>query len=311
MYNSFYRWTVFPKQRKDPVRWGRDCGTWAPPNLQTALLHNPQLADAAELQSPTSSQRNRVFADVSEVTYRLVQQMLYGFDVVGTLEDFDATLLLISDLTGLPHLLYEQRTPKKQDKYTGDELEPLKHGERGNSSASTSCTSSHVQTLAPWDVALYDEFSAAFARRVSAQGAGFHRRLASFKAARRARTQKTGTPEMRDDAPRPDCRSSKSAVKYLLRAEKQAFRCPHEMQLDQPAAQRLCRAVHDTRVVICAWQLPNGSFPNASETARRRSDYDRRGFCWSQYQKQRKADPSLEERALKEELARCSNGTQE
>ena len=310
LYNSFYRWAVLPKQRKDPARWGHDCETWAPPNLQTALLHKPQLADAAELQSPSSAQRKRIFADVSEATYRLVQQMLHDFDVVGTLDDFDATLLLISDLTGLPHLLYQQRTPRKRDEFTGDEIEPpLQQDERD---AGTSCTSSHVQALAPWDVALYDEFSTAFARRISAQGADFQRRLVSFKAAMRAQSQTSATGQASDDdAQRPDCRSSKSAVKYLLRTEKQAFRCPHEMQLDQPTAQRFCRAVQDTRVVICAWQLPNGSFPDESETKRRRSDYDRRNYCWSQYQKQRKADASLEERVLKEELARCSNGTRE
>ena len=176
---------------------------WAPPNLQSSLLLTPYHATFAEklgarairtaegnakracfsafddTARPHHTGRFDVGRPVGAARVALLRRVLRSFDLVGLLERFDETLLLMADLTGLQRLLVQRRRPVPTGPH--DSLPP---------SAEQICPdrvacAAAIAARAPVDVMVYAEVARTFDAAVTAQGVGFGRRLMLLKKARR------------------------------------------------------------------------------------------------------------------------------
>ena len=202
-YISFYRWRVAGMQRHgNVIRLSsiksvvQPIGTtfldWAPPNLQSiGLLHGdvelfaglkaggwPGVRDLAAGRKPHPYWvRHQRFA---REDYRHLLATLRHYDVVAPLDAFDEQLLLIADATGLPPLSSEEHRAVQPDPQG---MQGLRLKDSDVCPDLQKCRK-HIEAIAPWDVKLYRQVSAAFAERVSGLGAHFAARLAAYRAAR-------------------------------------------------------------------------------------------------------------------------------
>ena len=198
-YASFYTWTIEWRQKRNASRFGASMLEWAPRNLQSTIFMSPLDATWAEFVGVHSAEatgppyRRDVFSQFDEpgpqpasrlsrpasegaARRALLRRQLAAYDLVGLLERFDETMLLLADLTGLQRLLYTRSAPKPTNvafKTSGfDTLCP----DRAHCEAA-------IRRVAPVDYAIYDEASEAFRTRVDRMGAPFQARLAAYRAA--------------------------------------------------------------------------------------------------------------------------------
>ena len=177
---------------------------WAPRNLQSSLLLTPYHATFAErlgaraLHTVEGSAKRACFSafddsarphhtgrfdvgrPVGAARVALLRRVLRGFDLVGLLERFDETMLLLADLTGLQRLLAPRRRPLP----TGPSDSQPPSAEQICPDRAACATA--IAARAPVDTMMYAEVSRAFDATVAAQGAGFGRRVVKLRRARRA-----------------------------------------------------------------------------------------------------------------------------
>lgn len=194
-YMSFYRWTVNWRQQRNASTFGSGLLDWAPRNLQASMLLNPLDATWAEfvgVHSDEARERRKIYSQFDEPggpypggvgsvppgigakRRAALRRVLASFDLVGVLERFDETLLLLADLLGLQRLLYTRlvpgttnphyRQPKAQQVCPDMEL----------------CRR-RLRDVAPVDHEMYTAAYDAFDARVRSLGAPFQARLASYR----------------------------------------------------------------------------------------------------------------------------------
>ena len=211
-YVSFYRWTVFWRQRRNASAFGGSMLEWAPRNLQSSMFLRPLDATWAEFVGVHTSEgrwRRKVYSQFDDPAAALpgapspepgappagvgarrraeLRRMVRSFDLVGLVERFDETLLMLADLTGLQRLLYQREVPASTNHHWP---QPTKAEVCPDAAA---CVAG-VRAVAPLDHELYDEFRAAFDARVAQLGAPFAARLAAFRAANAAHQVRTARP---------------------------------------------------------------------------------------------------------------------
>ena len=200
-YTSFYRWTVNWRQQRNASAFGRDFLEWLPRNLQTSLILNPLDATWAEYVGVHTSEgriRRKIYSQFDEPGGPYpgatgvqpsgagakrrgeLRRVLASFDLVGLVERFDETMLLLADLTGLQRLLAPRRRPPSTGPH--DAQPPSAEQICPDRAA---CAAA-IAARAPVDSMIYAEASRAFDATVAAQGAGFGRRLSRLRRARRA-----------------------------------------------------------------------------------------------------------------------------
>ena len=113
-YISFYRWTVSWRQLRNSTAFGKTFEEWAPRNLQSSMLMAPLDATWAEfvgvnteegrLRRPKYSQfdepaehQDAPAAGVGARRRERLRHILRSFDLVGLVERFDETLLMLAD----------------------------------------------------------------------------------------------------------------------------------------------------------------------------------------------------------------------
>jgi len=201
-----------------------------------------------------------------------VRRELRKYDVVGTLERFDATLLLLSDLSGLPNPVYRRAIEpvKNRDGRPIKATPKMKAATLAKACPDMDECKARVRELAPFDHLLYDEFSKAFDQRLAALGPDFERRLAVFSKALNAEAK---SAERYGDGPhsvsayysggkyyKTDslCKEAEAVYRTLSKKEVASMACPKAMPVGTSVAPRLCRKVYTSRSSACAWHLPNG-----------------------------------------------------
>ena len=235
-YTSFWRWAGLPgKQRNDSARYGASMIAWARRyrNLQSTLLLldtkaalAPQFigigfntAHAAEetapfwcFDGPVASWPRDVFGGLAtrktqvrrcnatggegEARLATLRRSLKAFDVVGTLERFDETLLLVADAVGLQRLLHPPVQPRAPwAPAPGRDADAAQRAD-GRAQAmgcrDDAACSLAIREAAPVDHIIYDEVNAAFDAKVAALGPPFAERVANLKAAREERRRRDG-----------------------------------------------------------------------------------------------------------------------
>ena len=127
-YHHFVQQYQAPGARHE-LAYGSAFHEWAIPNLQTlTLLHDPNVgfpsrAKAYKVDESTGERTTPLYlarqaANSSLVSDRTMltalNEGLELFDIVGTTEQFDATMLLLSDATGLRHVAYKRANSRKE-----------------------------------------------------------------------------------------------------------------------------------------------------------------------------------------------------
>ena len=231
-YISFYRWAVAWKQRKEPAKFGRNFTDWAPPNLQGALLLRSMNHMAAELVGVRDPKR-KIFDDFDATSMRQAQDLLLHFDLVGTVERFDETLLLVADMTGLQHIAYSINNPTANSNWK-------RVVSTSDACADETVCRTHVERIAPYDVDLYRGAAERLDKLVSTRGPDFQRRLELFRS-HLARRRVCVTRRLRKNK----CRY------YPINPQRMnisRYTCP---LLAQQAP--LCDAINANREVRCPW----------------------------------------------------------
>ena len=108
-----------------------------------------------------------------------LQEVLRSFDVVGLLERFDETLLMVADAVGLQRLLYTRLIPRTTNPR-------IRKPNFTSVCPDEARCRAHIATVGWADHVIYDEAKTAFERRLSQLGAPFAARVAEFKRARAA-----------------------------------------------------------------------------------------------------------------------------
>ena len=247
-YLSFYKWGVAFRQKEDPRKFGNNFTTWVRrnQNLQSAIMLRGMSAMNAEYygrlpQRRAGGGRHNSRSNVQNPDWDAIQLLLDKFDVVGSMERFDESLLLAADLSGLPLLLYKRNQPH------------LKGGFRGSSKSvcpdMDACRRA-VQEAAPLDYQMYEKYAAAFEARIRALGAPFEARVAAYKRALVA------AQHAWKKAPRKQtiCRYHPETTEKVAELRPENIRCPVADSLE------LCQRTYAHRLFECPWQFqPNSS----------------------------------------------------
>ena len=116
-----------------------------------------------------------------------LRRALRAFDVVGVLERFEETLLLVADAVGLQHLLYPAERPRTP--WASPNASEIVYDARALGCENDAACASAIRAAAPIDHMMYAEVLAGFDAKVAALGAPFAARAASLKLAREERRQ--------------------------------------------------------------------------------------------------------------------------
>ena len=197
-YISFYRWTVSWRQIRNATAFGRTMVEWAPRNLQSSMVMAPLDATWAEfigVHTEDGRSRRRVYSQFDPPGHHPagtqdtapgqgarrteeLRRALAAFDLVGLVERFDETLLMLADLTGLQRILYTRLVPSTTNHHYPQPSVAAVCPDRAACAA-------RIREVAPTDHLIYDEARQAFEKRLAALGPPFLARLAAFRAANR------------------------------------------------------------------------------------------------------------------------------
>lgn len=154
-YLSYFKWDIAGRQQRgETAQYGKSFLEWSPPNLQTNALQNAFSTEfASRYYDNRFPKRWQGFLDVRNETFEALLRALDEFDLVGTVEDFDSSLLLTNDLIGgaLPRLQYARTQPVHR--HRSEKLPPLRSEEVCPDMAA--CRA-HVRRIAPLDHHLYN-----------------------------------------------------------------------------------------------------------------------------------------------------------
>ena len=200
---------------------------YAPQSRRARSVPPPGLAAALERCGPDLADR-----------VEHLRGTLRKFDVVGLLERFEETLLLIADLVGLQHLLRPSANVASPASTTTSDNTML-----------LGCANSldcdvQLAAAAPVDELMYAEVSASFAARVEAQGEEFARRVQQLKEAR-------ALVERQPRALLPFHKKKKEVASKIHNLTLTRHMCRGLLAGEGAAAERLCRhVVADTQFVV-------------------------------------------------------------
>ena len=269
-YLSFYRWRVMGMQlhgnriQLSPGREvvnpiGSNFLEWAPPNLQSVgLLHGDIELFAGLKQggfpgvwsAPTGGGPRRrphpfwvQHHTFEKKHFGALMRALSSFDVVAPLEEFDAALLLTSDLTGLPPLQLDEDIQLTPDAHAVPDGVNLSYGAICPDMAA--CRA-HVHRIAPWDVKLYTRVARQFGTRLRGLQPAFGRRLAAY---RRARARGAGVCSHEHAAGRPRCCCARGAECFNVTRTARRWVEPATCVPGAPELQRL--VANDMRGMCC------------------------------------------------------------
>jgi hypothetical protein len=228
-YVSYFRWAVAWRQRQNPGKFGNNFTDWAPPNLQSALLLRSMDHMWAENVGLHHRQR-KVFRDFDSTSMRRLQDMLLHFDLVGTTERFDETLLLLADMTGLQYIRYWVNNPTERSHWKREVT-------REDACPDLAMCNGHVHAIAPFDTELYENVAERFDKLVIEQGSSFQHRLQLFRVALGQRSSNVRTANR--------CRYYPINPR---RFNASRYACPLA-----PEQAHLCDAVHANREIRCPW----------------------------------------------------------
>ena len=200
---------------------------YAPQSRRARSVPPPGLAAALERCGPDLADR-----------VEHLRGTLRKFDVVGLLERFEETLLLIADLVGLQHLLRPSANVASPASTTTSDNPTLL-----GCANSLDCDA-QLAAAAPVDELMYAEVSATFAARVEAQGEGFARRVQQLKEAR-------ALVERQPRALLPFHKKKKEVASKIHNLTLTRHMCRGLLAGEGAAAERLCRhVVADTQFVV-------------------------------------------------------------
>ena len=200
---------------------------YAPQSRRARSVPPPGLAAALERCGPDLADR-----------VEHLRGTLRKFDVVGLLERFEETLLLIADLVGLQHLLRPSANVASPASTTTSDNPTLL-----GCANSLDCDA-QLAAAAPVDEFMYAEVSASFAARVEAQGEGFARRVQQLKEAR-------ALVERQPRALLPFHKKKKEVASKIHNLTLTRHMCRGLLAGEGAAAERLCRhVVADTQFVV-------------------------------------------------------------
>ena len=247
-YTSFYRWTVNWRQQRNASTFGHDMLEWAPRNLQASMFLNPLDATWAEfvgVHADEAKMRRQIYSQFDEPggphpgstavqpkglgakRRDELRRVLASYDLVGLLERFDETLLLLADLTGIQRLLYTRFVPGTTNP----------HYEQPSVSQvcpDRSKCEKRIREVAPLDHEMYSMAAAAFEQRVKSQGEPFQKRLAAFKEALSKHQASMKAKKAREEKGAPS----------TMRVIERSTASPTEMHHRVPMARLHCRIGH-------------------------------------------------------------------
>ena len=151
-------------------------------------------------------------------------------------------MLLASDLTGLPLLLYKRNKPNQKGGFRGTSKDVCPDMEK--------CRAA-VRKAAPRDHQMYDKYSKAFEERLAKLGDDFARRVALYKQA------VADIQPFWKKVPRKQfiCRYHPETSSCVPALKEHLLRCP------VPGGLPLCQATYAHRLFECPWQYqPNKTF---------------------------------------------------
>ena len=156
------------------------------PPSETPRTHpstlNPQPIAHQGVRTQAGQLRRQSFDlldDAAGARRRILRRTLAACDLVGLVDRFDETLLLLADLTGLQHLLYTRSAPRSTNpKMTPPTIDAM--------CPDLEACKRHISAVAPVDRAIYMEAVDAFDAKVKALGAPFQERLKQFRAVQQA-----------------------------------------------------------------------------------------------------------------------------
>ena len=197
-YLSFYRWGVAFRQRDEPTKFGKDFIDWAQrvspterprplatrpwprrrlnatprppprqvPNLQSVTMMASMAAMAAEyhVEQWAHWSKSKLVGKSDEEAWEKLTAFLDDFAIVGTMKRFDESLLMASDLVGLPLMLYKRNHPHQKGGFKGTSKDVCPDME---------LCRSVIKRVAARDHRMYDRYSANFEKRIEALGPQF------------------------------------------------------------------------------------------------------------------------------------------
>ncbi|KAL1499014.1 hypothetical protein AB1Y20_013531 [Prymnesium parvum] len=247
-YLSFYRWAVAFRQKADPHLFGKDFLDWAQriPNLQSTTMMQSMAAMAAEYFVHQWGSYHRAMgggkgAAAEEAGWKRLQAFLDQFTIVASMQRFDESVLLASDLSGLPLILYKRNKPQQKGGFRGTSADVCPDMEK--------CREV-IKKVAPMDYLMYDKYSQLFEERLKSLGEDFARRVQLYKRAL------VDVQASWKQVPRKQylCRYHPETSIAVETLREENIRCP----VGQGTA--FCQATYAHRLFECPWQYqPNSS----------------------------------------------------
>ena len=167
--------------------------------------------------------------------------------MVGLLERFDETLLMVADAVGIQRLLYTQLSPRTTNP------------RMGKPDFSSVCPDearcrAHIATVGWADHLVYEQAKTAFERRLSQLGAPFASRVAEFKRARAAWAERKKSAGNRERMPRSRIASTRTAMEH--RVDMRRLHCPLGASV---MAKHACRLLHADTSFRMNWRYTEGA----------------------------------------------------
>jgi len=184
-YLSYFKWDIAGRQAKGETEvYGKSFLEWYPPDLQSNAMWNAFSTEfASRFYDNRYPHRWLNALKMSNQTFAKLCAALDLFDIVGTVEQFDASLLLANDLIGgnqpgggLSRIQYLRTQPVHRHRDV--KLPPIKSEEICPDMAACAA---HIRKIAPRDHLLYDRYAATFQEWISSLGEPFAARVRAFK----------------------------------------------------------------------------------------------------------------------------------
>jgi len=250
-YLSFYRWGVAFRQGKQPQVFGANFIEWVGkvPNLQSTTMIQSMAAMAAEYnlsQYRSHYTSNSVLGRTPEARWKTLVNFLDSFDIVGTMERFDESLLLAHDMTGLSLMLYRRNRPKQKGGYKGSDHDVCPDMEK--------CRAA-VKVVAERDHAMYARYSQRLEAKLQELGSAFRRRVMLYKQAlAKVRPLWRLVPRKQHV-----CRYRLETSTRHPSLKMSQLRCPIAQSERTALSHQLCQSVYAHRLFECPWQYVGNS----------------------------------------------------
>ena len=132
LYTSFYRFFAAISQRRKPELFGDTFEYWVPPNMQTEILGGSDIGFRAQ-KNKFGNNVSRWARDPATKQFvprdpERVEYLLDSLDLIGTTGTFNAAMLMLSDLTGLSHILYKPSNLGNKRHFGPEELNAIDYG---------------------------------------------------------------------------------------------------------------------------------------------------------------------------------------